>query len=272
MSEASGDGGKKPPEGLGDALPRARDVRVRIVVHRDGHVERVPNVYCFRRERAVSLEQCTECERCSGLYFDPIEKRSMVVCGYRPGTSELPTALPPHFRTGDDAAQKTPISALMRREVVCVRDDMSVASLTALLMDRAIGGVPVVDAEGRPIGIVTKTDILRAETLVDDIHEMALVPGESGIDHAPGFHEEREVVATVRDIMTPTSFSLVQDAPVAQAAAIMAFEGIHRLPVTSEPTGEVVGLISSTDVLRWIAQRSGFLVPEGPAGRGRKHE
>ena len=105
-----------------------------------------------------------------------------------------------------------------------------------------------------------------------DTHEMERVPGEHGIDHAPGFHEEREVMATVRDIMTPTSFSLVQDAPVAQAAAIMAFEGIHRLPVTAEPSGEVVGLISSSDVLRWIAQRSGYLVPEGPVGQGRKHE
>jgi signal-transduction protein with cAMP-binding, CBS, and nucleotidyltransferase domain len=40
----------------------------------------------------------------------------------------------------------------------------------------------------------------------------------------------------------------------------MAFEGIHRLPVVGA-SDQVVGLVSSLDVLRWLAQRSGYLVP-----------
>jgi CBS domain-containing protein len=60
--------------------------------------------------------------------------------------------------------------------------------------------------------------------------------------------------------MTPVSVTLPEDACVAQAAAIMAYEGIHRLPVIGA-SHEVVGLISSLDVMRWIARRSGYVVP-----------
>src|SRR5262249_50102003 len=75
-----------------------------------------------------------------------------------------------------------------------------------------------------------------------------------------GFHEVDVAGKTVGDIMVPLAFALPESASIAQAAALMAYEGVHRVPVVST-SREVVGLISSLDVLRWLAQRSGFLVP-----------
>jgi CBS domain-containing protein len=40
----------------------------------------------------------------------------------------------------------------------------------------------------------------------------------------------------------------------------MAFEGVHRLPVVSDG-GEVVGILSALDVLRWFGRRAGYLIP-----------
>ena len=57
--------------------------------------------------------------------------------------------------------------------------------------------------------------------------------------------------------MTPVAFTLEETAPLAYAAALMATEGVHRLPVVALD-GKVVGILSSMDVLRWMAEASGF--------------
>jgi len=66
----------------------------------------------------------------------------------------------------------------------------------------------------------------------------------------------------VEDVMTPFAFSLPSDAPVSRAAALMAYEGIHRLAVVSHD-GTLVGVVTSLDIMRWLAQRAGYVVPDG---------
>jgi CBS domain-containing protein len=50
----------------------------------------------------------------------------------------------------------------MSRHVITVTADMSVAQLIQLFLDRRISGAPVVDHDGRLIGVVSKTDLVRA--------------------------------------------------------------------------------------------------------------
>jgi CBS domain-containing protein len=47
------------------------------------------------------------------------------------------------------------------------------------------------------------------------------------------------------------------------AATVMAIEGVHRIPVTSE-SGEVVGILSALDVLRWLAEQDGYAIERPP--------
>jgi CBS domain-containing protein len=56
-----------------------------------------------------------------------------------------------------------------------------------------------------------------------------------------------------RDLMTPLVLSVRQGTPIARAAALMAAEGVHRLPVVNE-NNRIVGLVSSIDVLRWVGR------------------
>jgi CBS domain-containing protein len=67
--------------------------------------------------------------------------------------------------------------------------------------------------------------------------------------------------ARVRDVMTRLTFVVPDSASVAQAAALMALERIHRLPVISED-GKVVGIVSSIDVMDWMARNDGYLLPD----------
>lgn len=61
-------------------------------------------------------------------------------------------------------------------------------------------------------------------------------------------------------------FTLPESASLSKAAALMAFEGVHRLPILSND-GKVVGILSALDVLRWLAKQQGYVVPK----RARSH-
>src|SRR5262249_48167937 len=83
-----------------------------------------------------------------------------------------------------------PLSTVMSAGAVYVRDDMDLEEVRALLLQRGLDGAPVVDAIGRLIGMITKTDLLRELTAAHPI-ERESVPGL-----ARGFHVEELEGAT----------------------------------------------------------------------------
>lgn len=147
------------------------------------------------------------------------------------------------------------LADVMSRNVVAVRPEDSLDAVTATFLQRGISGAPVVDDDGRPIGIVSKTDLLRAsyDAADDDVVE----------DHCErGFHVHDLATPCVRDVMTPVVFALPEDAHVSRAAALMAYENVHRVPVVDDG-GRLVGIVSTTDVVRWMAIEHGYVLPRG---------
>lgn len=130
----------------------------------------------------------------------------------------------------------TVVNDLMVREVVCVSREMPIAKLEELLVDLGISGAPVTDADGRPVGMVSKTDLVSA-------HRRGKITDET----------------RVADIMMPMTFCVGMDETVAKTAGLMAYEGLHRVPVVNRD-GRVVGLVAALDVLRWLARESGYAI------------
>lgn len=132
-------------------------------------------------------------------------------------------------------AKCTPISDIMERDVAWVQPSTTTHQLVRLFFARDVSGAPVLDAYHRPIGMVSKTDVLRS------------------IARAP--NEQRAA-----DVMTPVPLSLPEDASIAQASAVMAYEHVHRVMVIGAD-GSLVGLVSTIDVLRWLAREVGYALP-----------
>ena len=167
-------------------------------------------------------------------------------------TEDQPTTYTPSHRET--------VATIMTRLTYCVRPEVTVETLATLLLDKRLSGVPVVTAEGRPVGVVSKTDLLR------HLHERGDVP-ESDENRppddvaslGPGFHAVRVDGTTVADIMMPIVFAIEQDMPIVQAAALMAGEGVHRLAIVDENVA-VVGIVSTLDVVRWVAEQGGYSI------------
>ena len=165
---------------------------------------------------------------------------------------------------GDDAWGRTPISEIMTRRVVCVRPDVAVDQLATLFIERQVGGAPVVDASGDLAGVVTRGDLLRlgwegaSDAGLDDDPDGE---GWTFDDDLDRLRRGVDSSAHVADIMTPFAFALPSHAPIAQAAALMAYECVHRIVVTATD-GTIIGLVSGLDILRWIARQAGYVIPD----------
>jgi CBS domain-containing protein len=149
----------------------------------------------------------------------------------------------------------TSVRHIMTSPVILARADTSVEAIAEIMFAKSISAVPVVDDQNRPIGIVSKTDLLRVRHEEGDTEEQNTVG-----DPETGMHQER-ARATAGEVMTPMVFSVRAETPVATAAALMAQERIHRVPVVSA-TGEVVGILSALDVLEWLARGAGYIVQD----------
>jgi len=155
---------------------------------------------------------------------------------------------------------------LMSPDVLTVPDDMPVRDLAAFLMDHEITGAPVVDGEGRLVGVVSVTDIADLAAGEEDDDE----GGESGsregffargfdapvpeelADLGPFEGEEGEM--RVGEIMNPEVFSVQEDATVSQVASTLLNNHVHRLLVIEE--GRVLGIITTSDLLGLLVDES----------------
>lgn len=201
-------------------------VRTRETLEPGGTVVAADTVHCPRREGSATVEECLVCPACTGLEHDA--EGRYVVCHYgdEPATADLPRRRRRRPTDGD----RTPLSAVMSNDLVCVSPDLPVEQLVSLLVDRGFGGVPVVDGDGKPVGVVSKSDLIA------------------------GAH-----TGVVRDIMMPIAFTMPESASLSHAAALMAYENIHRVPVIAAD-GTVVGIVSSMDIVRWVAEQDGYVV------------
>jgi predicted transcriptional regulator len=146
---------------------------------------------------------------------------------------------------------------VMNEQVMAVRVDMTVGELAAFLAERQITGAPVLDREGHLVGVVSLMDIAESGAAGFAVERD---PGSADFyvrgwedkmnpDEVRRLRIENEDLL-VRDIMTPTVFTIGDDTPVARIARAMIAGRIHRLLVTR--LGRVVGIVTSLDLLKLL--------------------
>ncbi|AUX42554.1 hypothetical protein SOCE26_039870 [Sorangium cellulosum] len=261
------------PETTDGELPTPRQpLRSAHIAGADGEVSTVATVYCPAQERSAALAECQACQRFHALHAGAGARATSVVCHTGQAASDGSAA----SAHGDQAEllrdmgrpvdPETPLAEVMARNVLCVRPDVDLDQIVALLVRHGINGMPVVDEAGKPVGMVSRADVLRAAQERGDTAEAARVTArlDDGalLEIEPGLRVLDPVPLTASDVMTAVVVKLHESASIRQAAALMAYEGVHRLPIVSDD-GKVVGILSSLDVLRWFARRCGYLIPAG---------
>ncbi|HTF33286.1 MAG TPA: CBS domain-containing protein [Myxococcota bacterium] len=148
--------------------------------------------------------------------------------------------------------KKRSVAELMNPDVVCLPPEATVREAEQTLVKRGVSGAPVVDAGGRPIGVISQRDLVR------HLSERATA-GASGrfYSDVEDYQEIAELKVDrsstpVSELMSDEVYSVTRETGVAVAANIMRERRIHRLMVTDR--GRLVGIVTSLDLLRIVEE------------------
>jgi CBS domain-containing protein len=142
--------------------------------------------------------------------------------------------------------------------VVAVTKEASFKDVAALLRQHRVSLFPVVDAEGKVIGVVSETDMLPKEALLAGLPEQGPGPDAAAHDHNDFV---KAIGVTAASIMTTAPITITPDEPVTSAARLMYSCKVRSLPVVTE-NGYLTGIISRADVLSVYGRPDGQIGQE----------
>jgi CBS domain-containing protein len=140
------------------------------------------------------------------------------------------------------------VEDVMTVDVAAVKPESSLKDVARELSGRRISGMPVVDDDGRVIGVISEADVLAKEE--SEPEQPAGVMArllDRERDEPTGFGAR-----VVREAMTSPPITIEPHWPVAMAAEQMINGGVNRLPVVRE--GRLVGIVTRADLVRAFAR------------------
>ena len=147
---------------------------------------------------------------------------------------------------------------LMQTQVIAVSPEDPLSSVQRLFFEEEIHGAPVVDDQGRVVGLISSIDLLRAateeyETQAPEMDLEELFEFSLSRLGDPEVFEKALGQRTVRDAMTESVVSVSPDTPVAEIARILRANRIHRVLVIE--LGQLRGVISSFDLVALLERQ-----------------
>lgn len=145
---------------------------------------------------------------------------------------------------------------MMTKNVVTVGLEMAVKDLAGLMAEKDIGGAPVVDADGKLIGIVTESDLIVQDARLQYPTYIHLLDGFIyWPSSAAKFNEEfkKALGATVGEIMTVDVVTAGEDSTIEDLATLMIEKDIGRIPII-DSSSKVTGIVTKHDVVTAIGK------------------
>jgi CBS domain-containing protein len=145
---------------------------------------------------------------------------------------------------------------LMRHPVRRLTAWTPVREAAAFLLRQGISGAPVLDEHGRWIGVFTQNDIARCvQNRIVRRHPERTLESRERVGDLASLFSEKVGEAPVRDFMTAGLYTVFPEATLDEVVHTMTAFEIHRVFVIDEEKGDLLGIITTMDVLRWMDGR-----------------
>lgn len=125
---------------------------------------------------------------------------------------------------------ETLVVDLMAGDPIVVTPDLGVIKVAQILADYDIGGLPVIDVDGRLVGVVSQTDLVR-------LWASSVAPSDWP-------------AMLVRDVMTKPAVTVRGSASLREAARAMTEHSVNRLVIVGDDAETALGVISDSDLVR----------------------
>jgi CBS domain-containing protein len=137
---------------------------------------------------------------------------------------------------------------IMTRSVVTVRPDATVLEAANTMLQHHVSGLPVVDAAGKLVGIVSEGDFIRRGEIGTQKKRSRWLSFLMGTDATQYVREHGRKVS---EVMTPDPLTIAEDATLEEIVNAMQANGIKRMPVMRD--GKLVGIVSRANLLHAVA-------------------
>jgi CBS domain-containing protein len=139
---------------------------------------------------------------------------------------------------------------IMTRAVVAVTPDATILEAANTMLQHHISGLPVVDAAGKLVGIVSEGDFIRRSEIGTQRRRSRWLRFLLG-DGADATHYVQEHGRKVSDVMTSEPLTIAEDATLEEIVTSMETNGVKRLPVMRGD--KLIGIVSRANLLQAVA-------------------
>ncbi|MBD1907925.1 CBS domain-containing protein [Funiculus sociatus GB2-A5] len=146
------------------------------------------------------------------------------------------------------------VADVMSRDPILVRTDTPLKEAIQILAERRISGLPVVDENGKLVGVLSETDLMWQETGVTPPAYIMFLDSVIYLQN-PGTYERelhKALGQTVGEVMTSDAITIAPDKFLREAAALMHERNVRRLPVIDQ-SEQVIGILTRGDIVRAMA-------------------
>jgi len=141
---------------------------------------------------------------------------------------------------------------IMAREILTISPQTKTLEAARILLDRRINGLPVVDDDGRLVGILCQSDLVAQQKKLSLPSFFNLLDGLIPLGSTRNWEQEVQRIgaSTVAQAMTPNPVTVTPDSSLDDIASLMVDKKLHTLPVVDH--GKLVGIIGKEDILRTL--------------------
>lgn len=141
---------------------------------------------------------------------------------------------------GNSPVKPLTLTALMTSHPTLLKPTDLIMDAMKVIQEQHIRHIPIVsDADGRLVGLVTETDILK-----NVLHGKSMTPDEQ-------YHATLDMLLPLERIMVRDVFTLPADAPVVEAVEAVIQRRIRCIPVL-DGESKVVGIVTETDLMQLL--------------------
>lgn len=146
------------------------------------------------------------------------------------------------------------VKQMMSQPAVVVAEDATLEEVARTMLDHHVGCVPVVDRQGKMVGIITESDFAAKEKGLpfSTFRAPQLLGQWIGSDSVERIYEAARRMKA-REIMRTQIVSVTEEASMNEAVELMFRYDINRIPVLRD--GAPVGIVSRHDLLRMIVEQ-----------------
>ncbi|HDP70087.1 MAG TPA: CBS domain-containing protein [Actinobacteria bacterium] len=143
---------------------------------------------------------------------------------------------------------------IMTTDLITINENLSVKEVSRILLEKKIGGAPVLNDAGEMVGLVTEEDLIMQDVKLHFPTYLHFLDSYIYLGGLKKFEEDlkKAVGAKVEEVMTKEVVCVDENDSIKNVATVLVNKKLTRVPVLKE--GKLVGIITKTDIMRTIAE------------------